>query len=72
MVYSGNAFNPVFRSSFTIPFSSLPSSDMLDLIFLRLEVLNAKGNIKSATEEGKGEFVGAYCCAVGGLKPGSS
>lgn len=43
---------------------------MLDLIFLRLEVLNAKGNLKSAAEEGKGEFVGAYCLAVGGLNPG--
>lgn len=67
---SGNAFNPIFRSSFTIPFSILPSEDMLHLVFLRFEVLNARGNVKAANEEGKGEFVGAYCIGIGGLKSG--
>lgn len=45
---------------------------MLDLVFLHFEVLNAKGNVKAAMEEGKGEFVGAFCTALGGLQPGSS
>jgi phosphatidylinositol phospholipase C delta len=43
---------------------------MLALAFLRFEVLNARGNIKAATEEGKGEFVGAYCIGIGSLKSG--
>jgi phosphatidylinositol phospholipase C delta len=43
---------------------------MLALAFLRFEVLNARGNIKAANEEGKGEFVGAYCIGIGSLKSG--
>lgn len=48
---------------------------MLDLVFLRLEVLNARGNIKSAqSEEGKGDFdfLGAYAISMGALLPGES
>lgn len=45
---------------------------MLDLVFLRLEVLDAKGNVKAANEEGKGDSVGSYSTSVGGLLPGSS
>ncbi|GAA5952304.1 hypothetical protein JCM21900_000480 [Sporobolomyces salmonicolor] len=79
---SGNAFNPLFRSSlsasaasptsstFSFTFSSHPSPGMLDLVFLRFEVLNAKGNIKSAVEEGKGDSLGAYTISVGALMPG--
>ena len=44
---------------------------MLDLVFLRFEVLNARGNVKSAVEEGKGESVGAYTIALGALMPGA-
>lgn len=44
---------------------------MLDLVFLRFEVLNARGNVKAAMEEGKGEHVGAYTIAVGALLPGA-
>ena len=40
------------------------------LVFLRFEVLNAKGNIKAAMEEGKGESLGAYTISVGALRPG--
>ncbi|GAA5853659.1 hypothetical protein JCM8547_007400 [Rhodosporidiobolus lusitaniae] len=81
-VVLGNAFNPTFRSfsttasttssssQFSFTFSSHPSPGMLDLVFLRFEVLNAKGNVKAAMEEGKGEFVGAYCISVGALMPG--
>ncbi|CEQ42345.1 SPOSA6832_04140 [Sporobolomyces salmonicolor] len=81
-VVLGNAFNPLFRSSlpasaasptsstFSFTFSSHPSSGMLDLVFLRFEVLNAKGNIKSAVEEGKGDSLGAYTISVGALMPG--
>lgn len=69
---SGNAYNPIFRSVFTLPFQSNPSPGMLDLVFLRLEVLNARGNLKSAAEEGKGEFVGAYTTGIGGLLSGAS
>lgn len=56
---------------------------MIDLIFLRLEVLNAKGNLRStssyttngeeailASGGGKGEFVGAYTIGLGVLLPG--
>lgn len=43
---------------------------MLDLVFLRLEVLNARGNLKSAAEEGRGDFVGAYTTGIGGLLSG--
>ena len=43
---------------------------MLDLVFLRLEVLNARGKLKEATEEGKGDFLGAYAMSVGALLPG--
>lgn len=80
----GNAFNPTFRSHtsaaspsssaslFTFRFNSHPSPGMLDLIFLRFEVLNAKGNLKAAAEEGKGDSVGAYTIALGALKSGSS
>ncbi|BGP57478.1 hypothetical protein JCM8202v2_005122 [Rhodotorula sphaerocarpa] len=82
-VVSGNAFNPTFRPHaptsstsassppFTFNFSSHPSPGMLDLVFLRFEVLNAKGNTKAAVEEGKGESVGAYTIALGALMPGS-
>ena len=45
---------------------------MLDLVFLHFEVFNAKGNVKAAMEEGKGEFVGAFCTALGSLQPGTS
>lgn len=45
---------------------------MLDLVFVRFEVLNAKGNAKAATEEGKGDAVGAYTISVGALMPGTS
>ncbi|ORY39486.1 PLC-like phosphodiesterase [Leucosporidium creatinivorum] len=72
-VVMGNAFNPIFKSTFSIPFSCHPSPGMLDLVFLRLEVLNARGNIKSAqSEEGKGDFdfLGAYAISVGALLPG--
>ncbi|GAA6033235.1 hypothetical protein JCM8097_003009 [Rhodosporidiobolus ruineniae] len=83
-VVLGNAFNPLFRpspsstsgpstpssSSFSFTFSSHPSPGMLDLVFLRFEVLNAKGNVKAALEEGKGDSVGAYCISVGALMPG--
>ncbi|GAA5902903.1 hypothetical protein JCM5296_006327 [Sporobolomyces johnsonii] len=81
-VVVGNAFNPLFRSSpsssaasptsstFSFTFSSHPSPGMLDLVFLRFEVLNAKGNIKSAMEEGKGDSLGAYTISVGALMPG--
>lgn len=40
------------------------------LVFLRFEVFNAKGNIKAAMEEGKGESLGAYTISVGALRPG--
>ncbi|POY76340.1 hypothetical protein BMF94_0536 [Rhodotorula taiwanensis] len=81
-VVMGNAFNPTFRSHtsaaspsssaslFTFRFNSHPSPGMLDLIFLRFEVLNAKGNLKAAAEEGKGDSVGAYTIALGALKSG--
>ncbi|GAA5972511.1 hypothetical protein JCM11641_001877 [Rhodosporidiobolus odoratus] len=81
-VVLGNAFNPTFRSNsasssvtssasqFSFTFSSHPSAGMLDLVFLRFEVLNARGNVKAAMEEGKGESVGAYCISVGALMPG--
>lgn len=80
----GNAFNPTFRSHtsavsqtssaslFTFNFQSHPSPGMLDLVFLRFEVLNAKGNLKAAAEEGKGDSVGAYTIALGALMPGQS
>jgi len=45
---------------------------MLDLAFVRFEVLNAKGNVKAALEEGKGDSVGAYTIGVGALMPGAS
>lgn len=66
----GNAYNPVFHSTFTLPFNANPSPGMLDLVFLRLEVLNARGNLKSAAEEGRGDFVGAYTTGIGGLLSG--
>ncbi|GAA5958381.1 hypothetical protein JCM8115_002449 [Rhodotorula mucilaginosa] len=83
-VVIGNAFNPTFRSPiatasaspsstsspFSFTFSTHPSPGMLDLVFLRFEVLNARGNVKSAVEEGKGESVGAYTIALGALMPG--
>ncbi|BGP42650.1 hypothetical protein JCM10449v2_006662 [Rhodotorula kratochvilovae] len=79
-VVLGNAFNPTFRSvssssptsssQFSFTFSSHPSPGMLDLVFVRFEVLNAKGNVKAALEEGKGESVGAYTIGVGALMPG--
>ncbi|GAA5900925.1 hypothetical protein JCM6882_005980 [Rhodosporidiobolus microsporus] len=81
-VVLGNAFNPTFRSfsssasttsassSFSLTFSSHSSPGMLDLVFLRFEVLNAKGNVKAAMEEGKGDSVGAYCISLGALMPG--
>ncbi|KAK4046979.1 hypothetical protein OIO90_006371 [Microbotryomycetes sp. JL221] len=69
-VVTGNSFNPIFKTSMTIEFSSHPAHGMLDLVFLRLEVLNAKGNIKAAKEEGKGDFLGAYTVSVGALLPG--
>ncbi|GAA6016812.1 hypothetical protein JCM10207_003260 [Rhodosporidiobolus poonsookiae] len=82
-VVLGNAFNPTFRSSvatslgsatsspvFSFDFSSHSSPGMLDLVFLRFEVLNAKGNVKAALEEGKGDHVGAYCISLGALRPG--
>lgn len=40
------------------------------LAFLRFEVLNAKGNVKAAMEEGKGESLGAYTISVGALRSG--
>ncbi|GAA5862371.1 hypothetical protein JCM3774_002495 [Rhodotorula dairenensis] len=81
-VVTGNAFNPTFRptsdsvatsspaSRFAFTFSTHPSPGMLDLVFVRFEVLNAKGNIKAAVEEGKGDSVGAYTIALGALMPG--
>ncbi|BGO94412.1 hypothetical protein NBRC10512_003785 [Rhodotorula toruloides] len=81
-VVLGNAFNPTFRSHssstgttasasrFSFTFSSHPSPGMLDLVFVRFEVLNAKGNPKAAMEEGKGDAVGAYTIGVGALMPG--
>ncbi|BGP72999.1 hypothetical protein NBRC10513v2_006403 [Rhodotorula toruloides] len=81
-VVLGNAFNPTFRSHssstgttasasrFSFTFSSHPSPGMLDLVFVRFEVLNAKGNPKAAMEEGKGDPVGAYTIGVGALMPG--
>ncbi|GAA5842020.1 hypothetical protein JCM5353_001096 [Sporobolomyces roseus] len=82
-VVLGNAFNPVFRSSnlsasssptssstFTFNYSAHPSPGMDGLVFLRFEVLNAKGNVKVAMEEGKGESLGAYTISVGALRPG--
>ncbi|GAA5947791.1 hypothetical protein JCM10213_002114 [Rhodosporidiobolus nylandii] len=81
-VVLGNAFNPTFRSfsasssptsagsKFSFTFSSHPSPGMLDLVFLRFEVLNARGNVKAAIEEGKGDSVGAYCISLGALMPG--
>ncbi|KAK4702929.1 hypothetical protein P7C70_g3286, partial [Phenoliferia sp. Uapishka_3] len=69
-VVTGNAFHPIFKSSFTIPFTTHPAPGMLDLVFLRLEVLDAKGNLKAAADEGKGESVGSYSTSVGGLLPG--
>ena len=68
----GNAFNPVFRSAFSIPFTAHPSPGMQDLIFLRLEVLNARGNLRAAQEEGKGDFIGGYAISLGALQPGES
>lgn len=82
-ILSGNAFNPTFRSHssstgttasasrFSFTFSSHPSPGMLDLVFVRFEVLNAKGNPKAAMEEGKGDAVGAYTIGVGALMPGA-
>ncbi|GAA5905003.1 hypothetical protein JCM8208_007657 [Rhodotorula glutinis] len=79
-VVLGNAFNPTFRSSsstsptsssqFSFTFSSHPSPGMLDLAFVRFEVVNAKGNVKAALDEGKGDSVGAYTIGVGALMPG--
>ncbi|GAA5938629.1 phosphatidylinositol phospholipase C [Sporobolomyces koalae] len=82
-VVLGNAFNPVFRSStasaaasatttstFNFAYASHPSPGMDSLVFLRFEVLNAKGNIKAAMEEGKGESLGAYTISVGALRAG--
>ncbi|GAA5953650.1 hypothetical protein JCM3765_006927 [Sporobolomyces pararoseus] len=82
-VVLGNAFNPVFRSStassaqsathastFAFTYSSHPSPGMDGLVFLRFEVLNAKGNVKAAMEEGKGESLGAYTISVGALRSG--
>ena len=48
---------------------------MLDLVFLRLEVLNARGNLKAAASEDGGskgdfDFLGAYAISVGALLPG--
>lgn len=72
LIYSGNSFNPVFKSVFSLPFSCHPSNGMLDLVFLRLEVLNARGRMKEAAEEGKGDFLGAYTISVGALLSGES
>lgn len=69
-VICGNAFNPTFSSEFNIPFTTNPAEGMLDLVFLRFEVLNAKGNIKAANDEGKGDFVGAYTTSLGCLPEG--
>ncbi|GAA5905492.1 phosphatidylinositol phospholipase C [Sporobolomyces salmoneus] len=82
-VVLGNAFNPVFRSStassvnsathastFTFTYSSHPSPGMDGLVFLRFEVLNARGNVRSAMEEGKGDSLGAYVISVGALRQG--
>ncbi|GAA6010969.1 hypothetical protein JCM11491_005887 [Sporobolomyces phaffii] len=82
-VVLGNAFNPVFRSStassaaspthastFSFAYSSHPSPGMDGLVFLRLEVLNARGNVKAAMEEGRGESLGAYTISVGALRSG--
>lgn len=70
-IRSGNAFNPMFKSpTISIPFSVHPSPGMSDLVFLRFEILNAKGSLKAATEEGKGEFVGTFCTGLGTLQPG--
>lgn len=60
---------PASRFAFT--FSTHPSPGMLDLVFVRFEVLNAKGNVKAAIEEGKGDSVGAYTIALGALMPGT-
>ncbi|GAA6059835.1 hypothetical protein JCM10212_003747 [Sporobolomyces blumeae] len=82
-VVLGNAFNPIFRSStasaassattastFTFSYSAHPSPGMDGLVFLRFEVLNAKGNIRAAMEEGKGDPLGAYTISVGALRSG--
>ncbi|KAK4046766.1 hypothetical protein OIV83_005871 [Microbotryomycetes sp. JL201] len=69
-VVSGNSFNPIFKFATRIEFSCHPAEGMLDLVFVRLEVLNAKGNFKAAKEEGKGDFLGAYAIPVGALLPG--
>ncbi|KAL8291858.1 hypothetical protein RQP46_002116 [Phenoliferia psychrophenolica] len=69
-VVSGNAFHPIFKSSFTLNFTTHPAPGMLDLVFLRLEVLDAKGNLKAAADEGKGDSVASYAMSLGGLLPG--
>ncbi|KAM0751272.1 PLC-like phosphodiesterase [Meredithblackwellia eburnea MCA 4105] len=66
----GNAFHPAWKASFTLPFTMNPAQGMLDLAFLRFEVRDAKGNLKDAFEDGKGDFVGSYSTSVGGLLPG--
>lgn len=78
-VVAGNAFNPLFDGHFVLPFEAHPSPGMLDLVFLRLEVLAAKdkGDLPAprspaASEpfDGKGEPVGAFVVGLGVLKPG--
>ncbi|KDE02325.1 hypothetical protein MVLG_07108 [Microbotryum lychnidis-dioicae p1A1 Lamole] len=69
-VVRGNAFNPIFNTPLTFEFTAHPSEGMLDLVFLRVEVLNARGNIKAAFEEGKGDPVGAFAISLGALLPG--
>lgn len=77
-VVIGNAFNPIFGGTFTIPFEAHPSAGMLDLVFLRLEVLTAKdkGDLApwraGSTDpfDDKGEAVGAFVVGLGVLRPG--
>lgn len=74
----GNAFNPIFNGSFAIPFEAHPSAGMLDLVFLRLEVLAAKDKgvlapwRAGSTDafDDKGEPVGAFVVGLGALRPG--
>ncbi|SCV73483.1 BQ2448_7409 [Microbotryum intermedium] len=69
-VIRGNAFNPIFNTPLTFEFAAHPSEGMLDLVFLRFEVLNARGNVKAAIEEGKGDPLGAFAISMGALLPG--
>lgn len=73
-VVKNNGFNPVWEETLVLPFDCLGSGDigteMLDLVFVKVEVKDERSGWALKDRESDDGSLGVYCASLGCLKEG--